>query len=70
LSNGDPALRQFIVKEWAYNICTNYEVLLTYLDHRENREGHAGVFKRYRELYDEAKLAKADAVNAAQYKAT
>jgi len=66
VSREDAKLREFIVKEWAFNICTTYEALNKYLRYREARENQAGAFMRYQELYEEARIARAMAVSASQ----
>ena len=52
----DQSLRAFVVKEWANNICYTYEALREYLEYREaSNSGRPGLFRRYQELYNEAK---------------
>lgn len=51
----DVVLREFIVREWANNICTTYEALKDYMQYRETSPtGRKGMWRRYAELYEEA----------------
>lgn len=52
----DRQLREFVVSEWANNICSTYETLRDYMAYREaSFTGRRGMFRRYAELYDEAR---------------
>jgi len=56
VTNEDTALRKFIVREWANNICWTYEALEGYLNYREHsKTGRPGMFRHYTALYRDAR---------------
>jgi hypothetical protein len=56
VTKGDKSVRRFVVKEWADNICSTYEALVTYIQYRETTAPRA--FGRYAELYRDARVHK------------
>jgi hypothetical protein len=56
VTKDDSELRRFVVREWANNICTNYEALRDYMRYREaSNTGPSNPYRCYAELYVEAR---------------
>ena len=54
VTKSDRAVREFVAREWADNICRSYEALKDYIRYRETAT--PGAFRQYTSLYEEAAM--------------
>jgi hypothetical protein len=56
LTKEDERVREFVVRDWAQNICGNYDALRNYVADRERKTPQ--IFNNFTELYNEAVAAR------------